>query len=31
MAHDMGIPTAALIAIIVGKYIFIFSWKKVHG
>lgn len=31
MAHDMGIPTAALIAIIVGKYIFTFSWKKVNG
>jgi hypothetical protein len=25
MAHDMGIPTAALIAIIVGMYIFTFS------
>jgi hypothetical protein len=28
MAHDMGIPTAALIAIIVGKYILLLVRKS---
>lgn len=26
MAHDMGIPTAAVIAIVIGKYIFSLSF-----
>jgi hypothetical protein len=30
VAHDMGIPTAALIAIIVGKYILSFSCNTLY-
>jgi hypothetical protein len=30
MAHDMGIPTAALIAIIIGKYMFWVSVKTLN-
>jgi hypothetical protein len=31
MAHDMGIPTAALIAIIVGKYVFTCSHNTLYS